>query len=344
MIDHRLKQATRWAISQLGDDCEVRPLAGDASFRRYFRVVQGLKSFVLMDAPPDKEDIAPFLEVRNWLDTAAVKVPALLYEGREEGFLLLEDFGDVTWARQLNLNAGSGRVEEGRAEEITLKNLFKDAREQLSGLQVSIPSTSLPLFDLQRMQRECDLYLDWYLPKVATYTPTDEERKNFHAAMLPFLEELLALPLVPVHLDYHSRNLMLPDGQLPLGVIDFQDAVMGPVTYDLASLLYDCYQSYPEAQRCEQSRLFFESLPEHLKISFKSFETWHRLLRLTAMQRHIKAIGIFSRLAYRDGKLQFLDELPLTRFHLLEEMQALGMCDLSFALLKKAPFEKKNEA
>lgn len=240
----------------------------------------------------------------------------------------MEDFGDITWALQLSSGFASESI-----VTVSLSQLFEDALSQLQALQASTPSVSLPLFDLQRMQRECDLYLDWYLPRVSAYMPTDRERETFHTAMHPLLEELLALPQVPVHLDYHSRNLMLPDGEIPLGIIDFQDAVIGPVTYDLASLLYDCYQSYPEAQRSEQSHLFFESLPENIKSAFNGFEAWHRALRLTAMQRHIKAIGIFARLAYRDGKLQFLNEIPLARFHLQEEMKALGIDGSEFSLL-----------
>ncbi|MES0370785.1 MAG: phosphotransferase [Mariprofundaceae bacterium] len=324
MADQRLIAGSEWVSSRLGEGCEITTLAGDASFRRYFRVVQGSKHSVLMDAPPDQEDVTPFLDVRSWLADAGLKVPDLLHEERELGFLLLEDFGDMTWALHLDL--------EDKAVP-SLDQLFEDARSQLMALQVSTPSISLPLFDVARMQRECDLYLDWYLPKVAAYIPTESERKTFHAAMLPLLEELFALPQVPVHLDYHSRNLMLPDGELPLGIIDFQDAVTGPVTYDLASLLYDCYQNYPEAQRAEQSRLFFEALPETISSAFDSFEAWHRAVRLTAMQRHIKAIGIFARLAYRDGKRQFLDEIPLTRLHLKDEMKWLAVETPELSLL-----------
>ncbi|MDX8404170.1 MAG: phosphotransferase [Mariprofundaceae bacterium] len=324
MADQRLREGREWVISRLGSGCEITILAGDASFRRYFRVVQNSKQFVLMDAPPEKEDVIPFLNVRSWLSDAGLNVPSLIHEDRKLGFLLLEDFGDMTWALHVDAKAEKAP---------SLDQLFENALSQLNVLQASTPSISLSLFDLQRMQRECDLYLDWYLPRVAAHTPTDEERKAFHTAMHPLLEVLLALPQVPVHLDYHSRNLMLPNGELPLGIIDFQDAVMGPITYDLASLLYDCYQSYPESLRFEQSRLFFESFPENIKSAFNNFEAWHRALRLTAMQRHIKAIGIFARLAYRDGKLQFLDEITLTRFHLQEEMKVLGMDGPEFSLL-----------
>lgn len=277
---------------------------------------------MLMDAPPGKEDTAPFLAVREWLHDAGVHTPELVTMDRQQGFLLLEDFGDVTWAS--HLAAGGER-----------SPLFEDALRQLELLQQApLDTVTLPLFDVARMQRECDLYLDWYLPRVAGIEPDETARQEFHQALLPHLQVLSALPRVPVHLDFHSRNLMLPDGGLPLGVIDFQDAVHGPVTYDLASLLYDCYQDYPEAERRDWSRRFFEALPQVTATTFDGFENWHQALRLTAMQRHIKATGIFARLAYRDGKLQFLDEIPLTRKHLLEEVRALG---ISVPLLLREP-------
>jgi len=233
---------------------------------------------------------------------------------------LLEDFGDITWA---SYRAGGGNVQL----------LFEDALRQLQLLQGSKPDFELPLFDVSRMSRECDLYLDWYLPEVAALKPSETDRKIFHEALADMLTKLAEIPQAPVHLDYHSRNLMLPDAALPLGLIDYQDAVTGPVTYDLASLLYDCYQDYPESERSFWSRCFYDALPGETSAYFADFEDWHRSVRLTALQRHIKAIGIFARLAYRDGKKQFLNEIPLTRKHLIEEMQALGMGRSDFPLL-----------
>lgn len=328
MADQRLQQGAAWVKSVLGEECVVQPLAGDASFRRYFRVMRDSDHFVLMDAPPEKEDVSPFLSVRAWMMDAGLKVPELIHEDRNQGFLLLEDFGDRTWAVHLA---------SGEPQRVRLDDLFNDALSQLTLLQASDPTDSLPLFDISRMQRECDLYLDWYLPKVAGFTPSKTEKETFHQTLLPLLNEIEALPYAPVHLDYHSRNLMLPGAEVPLGVIDFQDAVSGPITYDLASLLYDCYQHYPEELRCLWSRKFFDLLPSVQRELFENFEAWHRAVRLTAMQRHIKAIGIFSRLAYRDGKQQFLDEIPLTRLHLLSELDDLGLKQRDFSLLHVAP-------
>jgi len=318
-----------WLQEILGQDFSIAPLAGDASFRCYFRVISegyqsGKQHYVLMDAPPQHEDVRPFLAVRSWFEQAGLRVSTLEGVNLQQGFLLLEDFGDETWA---TYSASGGDISP----------LFNDALRQLHLLQASDPEITLHLFDVPRMQRECDLYLDWYLPRVAGSTPSASERDMFHAALAPALKGLEALPCVPVHLDYHSRNLMLPKGLLPLGQIDYQDAVLGPVAYDLASLLYDCYQDYPEQERRHWSRVFFEALPEHLSDYFADFDTWHRNLRLTALQRHIKAIGIFARLAYRDGKTQFLDEIPLTRQHLMDEMAALDMPESDFSLLYVEP-------
>lgn len=329
--DNRAVAREDWLQSVLVKAYELLPLAGDASFRRYFRVHSGGLRFVLMDAPPPFEDVRPFLAVRGWFEQADLRVSQLIAKDVEQGFLLLEDFGDITWASYRALG-----------ENVQL--LFEDALRQLQLLQASMPDFELPLFDIKRMSRECALYLDWYLPEVAALKLSDADRNEFRESLVDVLTTLAEIPRVPVHLDYHSRNLMLPDASLPLGQIDYQDAVIGPVTYDLASLLYDCYQDYPESERRFWSRCFYDELSDNLSAPFDDFEDWHRKVRLTALQRHIKAIGIFARLAYRDGKKQFLDEIPLTRKHLIEEMEALGMSRSDFPLLyiESAEWEKKN--
>jgi len=322
--DERALARQGWLIQVLGDDVVVRPLAGDASFRCYYRVQYGQQHFVLMDAPPEHEDVVPFLAVRAWFERAGLRVSSLKAADQKSGFLLMEDFGDESWA---SFRATGGEMQP----------LFEDALVQLHLLQASLPEMELPLFDVARMRRECDLYLDWYLPKLTEHSPSDAERGHFHAALSASLYKLAALPRVPVHLDYHSRNLMLPRDGERMAQIDYQDAVMGPVTYDLASLLYDCYQDYPEQERLHWSRVFFEALPDQHAVCFDGFDDWHQSLRLTALQRHIKAIGIFARLAHRDGKTQFLDEIPLTRKHLREEMAALNISANDFPLLFTEP-------
>jgi hypothetical protein len=330
MRDVRLTQAIQWLHGVLDVSFDVRALAGDASFRRYFRVHAEGSTWVLMDAPPEKEDCSPFLRIRAWFQSAELRVPSLIAEDQALGFLLLEDFGDDTWAIYLQKKS---------QKDSGVTPLFQDALRQLHVLQAAqLPQKTdfeLPNFDVVRMQRECDLYLDWYLPKVASYVPSPSERASFHAALLPYLQRLHALPQVAVHLDYHCRNLMIPKGGLPLGMIDFQDAVLGPITYDLASLLYDCYQDYPEALRREWSEYFFSALPAASSVYFGDFDDWHEALRLTALQRHIKAIGIFARLAHRDGKQSFLDEIPLTEKHLRDEIAVLSLPSAVTALLQQ---------
>ncbi|HID37795.1 MAG TPA: hypothetical protein EYP39_10575 [Ghiorsea sp.] len=313
MADSRLALAKAWVSQQQATQVfTIQPLAGDASFRRYFRVFTPETTYVLMDAPPEKEDVSPFVQVCDWLAKNKLNVPKIVVRDQSQGFLLLEDFGDVTWAVYFNDNND-------------LTALFKDALQQLHTLQSLEATINLPCFDVNRMQRECDLYLDWYLPHIKGEKPTQEERDQFQAALLPLLQEINVLPQAPVHLDYHSRNLMLPQSGLPLGVIDFQDAVIGPITYDLASLLYDCYQDYPEEERREWSKHFFAGLSQEHQSHFTNFAAWHRAVRLTSLQRHIKVLGIFARLAYRDGKMQFLDEIPLTHKHCMEELKALSL-------------------
>jgi len=312
MSDIREEQAITWLKQQHMPPFSIRLLAGDASFRRYFRIQSQDETWVLMDAPPEKESLDAFLSIQTWLHDVGLRVPQCVAKDCQQGFLLLEDFADDTWAVCLQ-------------KGMPLEPLLNDALQQLHALQAAEVHLDLPCFDVPRMQRECDLYLDWYLPKVAHIVPTSAQRHDFHQAMLPILQSLADLPYAPVHLDFHSRNLMLPPQGFPLGVIDFQDAVMGPVSYDLASLLYDCYQDYPESLRFAWSQRFFETLPCHVQDYFSDVQHWHHCLRLTAYQRHLKALGIFARLAYRDGKRQFLDEIPLTQKHLLDEVKILDV-------------------
>ncbi len=312
MSDARLQQAQAWLGTQGFTHVDISILAGDASFRRYFRVNTADQSYVLMDAPPDKEDIAPFIRVCLWLQQAGLHVPNIIAQNKTQGFLLLQDFGDTTWALYIQQHG-------------IQSPLFDDAMRQLYLLQCASNSMALPAFDMQRMRTEVDLYLDWYLPHIQQYTPDTHERQAFHHALTPILEHINALPQAPVHLDFHSRNLMLPDGSTPLGIIDFQDAVIGPITYDLASLLYDCYQDYPESERHAWSVQFYKGLPKAHQAAFANADAWHTSLRITSLQRHIKVLGIFARLAYRDGKSRFLDELPLTRKHCKDELQALSL-------------------
>ncbi|MDX8377965.1 MAG: phosphotransferase [Mariprofundales bacterium] len=315
--DQRLQQATQWlALILSTSSIKIVTLAEDASFRRYFRVYDTNKTWVLMDAPPKYEDLPRFLRLHAWLENIGIRVPICKAYDELAGFALLEDFGDTTWAA----------YRKQHNNDDILQPLFADAIQQLLCLQAAdISSSSLPVFDVTRMQHECDLYIQWYLAKVVGYQMTIAEQENWHAALRPYWQQLAALPAVPVHLDYHSRNLMLAKHDLPLGIIDFQDAVLGQPSYDLASLLYDCYQDYPESLRQKYSHDFYHKLPSAIQTAFSDVHDWHKTLRLSAFQRHLKALGIFARLAHRDGKTKFLQEIPLTHQHLQDEIKFLGI-------------------
>ncbi|MDX8409091.1 MAG: phosphotransferase [Mariprofundales bacterium] len=318
--DRRQQQVAAWLGRVLGSGVELAPLAGDASFRRYFRALRRGERWVVMDAPPEKESVAPFLAVRSWLDRIGMRVPALIAVDEEAGLLLLEDLGDTTWAKAL---------EAGNAVE----PLFDDALRQLHLLHAADASAlNLPPFDKARMERECALYLDWYLPNIVGKSMRSGERAQFFVALEPLLDRIVNLPQVPIHLDFHSRNLMLVNDAPPLGVIDFQDACIGPLGYDIASLIYDCYQDYDTKLAYSVSVAFYAQLPQGWRRQFADAEAWHASLLATSLQRHIKVCGIFSRLAFRDGKRQFLDNLPQTRRHLACELDALGT---SVAALKR---------
>ncbi|MDQ6973240.1 MAG: phosphotransferase, partial [Mariprofundaceae bacterium] len=187
--DPRASQALAWLKTQKLPSFSMQLLAGDASFRRYFRVSSDKATWILMDAPPDKESIEDFLDIQTWLSKAGLRVPQRMALDIKQGFLLLEDFADDTWA-------------VCRQKGMDLMPLFSDALHQLHVLQVAQVPLNLPLFDVARMQRECDLYLDWYLPKVQGVVPTQEQRHAFHQGLLPVLKTLAALPCVPVHLDF----------------------------------------------------------------------------------------------------------------------------------------------
>ncbi len=310
---NRTQSIHHWLHTIKKDDYQLSPLAGDASFRRYLRLCNNKGDrYILMDAPPPHEDVRPFIEVGALLHQAGLRTPSIIEKNVSEGFLLLEDFGDTTWAAAL---------QQGQAVE----PLFADALKQLSKIQAINTDQGLPHFDALRMRRECALWTDWYLPH-ATETPLSPAlRDTLLDELTALFSPLLSLPKVVVHLDFHSRNLMLPADGLPLGVIDFQDALMGSITYDIASLLYDCYQDYSETKRQYWSHTFFHQLPLKQQQHFNNASDWHQAVRLTAMQRHLKAMGIFTRLATRDGKQQFLNEIPLTFKHLQQEMETIKL-------------------
>jgi aminoglycoside/choline kinase family phosphotransferase len=270
----------------------------DASFRRYFRVTRGADSYIVMDAPPDKEDSGPFLKVARILGRLDLNVPVILARDMERGFLLLSDLGSRQYLDALSLD---GAVDE----------LYADALKSLRTMQTADPGIAqdLPRYDRAMLLREMKLMPEWFLTRHLALTIEAPERAMLEGLFESLVESAVSQPACFVHRDYHSRNLLVALENNP-GILDFQDAVRGPVTYDLASLLKDCYIAWPPARVRQWLLQYRESLLEagfKLDADAAQFIRWFDLMGL---QRHIKVLGIFARLFYRDGKSQYLKDLP----------------------------------
>lgn len=273
-------------------------VSSDASGRRYWRThLESGETRIIMDAPPPGEDILPFIDAQQRLARSGIPVPTIYAQDQTSGFLLLEDLGDETLFRWQQ-GQSPQRVTEKLETAVDL--LLPLARSHIEGL---------PLFSTERLNREMELLPEWYLKQVHQHTLSPADQAQWIEARNRISARLTAMPQVFVHRDYHSRNLMVrPEG---LTVIDFQDAVRGPLTYDLVSLLRDSYIDWPEETVQAMQKRFWTGLPAVLqqKQSLAEFRTdfaW------VAVQRHLKVLGIFARLSFRDGKHGYLNDLPLT--------------------------------
>ena len=294
--DKRLQAIQKWLqeILKTGHFTIV-PASSDASFRRYFRVVLGAKSWIVMDAPPHKEDVSPFIKIANAFFEQNVHVPEILAYDEKQGFLLLTDFGSIDYLQQLNENS--------------VHTYYKQAIDALIQIQlINKNSMSLPLYDQSLLQREMDLFPEWFLQKHLSISAPEQLQSYFDL----LIENALQQPQCVVHRDFHSRNLMDTPDNSP-GIIDFQDAVIGPISYDLVSLLRDCYIYWPQNKIDEWLKYYFSQAQQHGLIAnnttLEQFTIWFDLMGL---QRHIKVLGIFCRLNYRDNKANYLHDLPLT--------------------------------
>lgn len=304
--DTRLAALSDWLRLDLGlDVASVLPASSDASFRRYFRAQVGGEPFIVMDAPPVHEDVRPFIKVAGLLREAGVQAPKIHAQDIGQGFLLLCDFGNRPYLDSLN--------------EDSVDALYGDALDSLAKIKrgVDIQSCGLPPYDEALLRREMELFPEWYLAGLLKRPATGAERAIMEQTWRMLVDSALEQPRVCVHRDYHSRNLMITDKDNP-GVLDFQDAVVGPVTYDLVSLLRDCYIVWPR-QRVEgwalgyQRRLLDEGL-----IAEADPERFLRWFDLMGLQRHIKVLGIFSRLWLRDGKPGYLGDIPRVLDYVVE--------------------------
>ena len=293
-----------WITSVLGSDqFETHFLAGDASFRRYARIKLNNKTFMLMDAPPEKEDCGPFVTIDEFFDKNGVRVPHIVAKDLELGFLLLEDFGDVLLSTLLN--------------EQTVDSYYEQSFKQLIQLQAIDGTDHFPNYSYEKLISEMELLTGWMLPSLHIQ-PTAEESALIKRSFAILANAALAQPQVIVHRDFHSRNLMKIEGETDLGVIDFQDAVIGADTYDLISITRDAYVQWNADRVYTWFKTFYDLLPESAKQD-RDFEQFKKDADMMAIQRHIKILGIFVRLFERDGKSGYLKDLPRVMWYLLEE-------------------------
>lgn len=303
--DLRLEQLERWLATLFGKhDFQVTTASADASFRRYFRVTRGSDTWIAMDAPPAKEDMEPYIRISSMLVDVGVNAPRVLERNTEEGFLLNSDLGSQTYLMELEARGDPDR-------------LYTDAIEALVSIQArgGAHAARLPPYDDALLRREMALFPEWFCGRHLGLALSGDETAALAGVFDVLSEAALQQPRVFVHRDYHSRNLMVGDGArhgANPGILDFQDAVSGPVTYDLVSLLRDCYVAWP-AERVRAWALQFRAAAQRAGVEAGAGESeFLRWFDLMGVQRHLKAIGIFARLWHRDGKPGYLNDIPRT--------------------------------
>ena len=306
-MPERIEQLKNWLSSELDfSEYTLEPASSDASFRRYFRVLHSGESLVVMDAPPSREDTRPFVQVSGMFAGLGLNVPQVIDEDPEQGFLLLSDLGSRPYLDALN--------------DETVERLYGDALGALATIQACTPGDApLPVYDQTLLLNEMELCREWLIGKHLGLTLTGQQSSMLDAAFDLLADSALQQPQVCVHRDYHSRNLMLTESNNP-GILDFQDAVIGPVTYDLVSLLRDCYIDWPR-ERVEDWALGYQTLALQSGVLQEGYDDPQQFLRwfdLMGMQRHLKAAGIFARLNHRDGKPGYLGDIPRTLGYVVE--------------------------
>lgn len=294
--DLRRAVLERWLAEQFaGARFSLAPASEDASFRRYFRAaLDDGRSYVAMDAPPDKEDCRPFVRIARLLREAGVHAPEVHAQDLGQGFLLLSDLGTATYLQELDA---------GNAPQ-----LFADAVDALLRWQLATRAGELPPYDEALLRREMSLFPEWYVSRHLAVTLNDSQKNDLEGIFRILVQSALAQPVVYVHRDYMPRNLMLCEPNP--GVLDFQDAVIGPLTYDVVSLFRDAFISWDEAQVLDWTVRYWEKA-KHAGLPVDAdFGQFWRAFEWMGLQRHLKVLGIFARINYRDGKPKYLADTP----------------------------------
>ena len=299
--DARATALTAWVGTLFpGRRFDLAPASSDASFRRYLRVTfrDSAPSLIVMDAPPSHEDCRPFIRVAALFGAAGVNVPEVMAQDLDQGFLLLTDLGNTTYLAELKRDPGRANA------------LYGDALQALVRIQSATRPGELAPYDRALLLREMELLPEWYIGRHRGHAPTAAQRATLDAAFEALLTNNLAQPRVYVHRDYHSRNLMVGAPGKP-GVLDFQDAVEGPITYDLVSLFRDAYIEWDEERILDWCIRYWEAARKAGLPVAADYGEFYRDFEWMGLQRHLKVLGIFARLYHRDGKSAYLDDLPL---------------------------------
>ncbi len=299
--DERLHQATLWACEKLDDQSfRIETISADASFRRYYRIIRknGDRSLVLMDAPPDKEDSGPFLDVAKRLRKAGLRAPRVYEFDLEMGFGIIEDLGDELFRSVIDEN--------------TAPEVFHGLFDVLERMAKTVDPVGLPPGDREFLQTELDLFTDWYLDRHRRRSLGDDEIETWAMLCNALIRNAEAQPQVFVHRDFHSCNLLHEAGKAP-GIIDFQDAIHGPLSYDFVSLVWDRYIHWPRDRIEEWMEDMYRRLEPQVGLS-----TWVRYCDLMGLQRNLKIVGIFARLCHRDGKQEYIEMIPMFYRYLLD--------------------------
>ena len=302
-VTNRLKQLREWIERDLGiTDYSLLAASEDASFRRYFRLSYNGESRIIMDAPPEREDCRPYLDICGRLRACKVNAPLVEAQDLEAGFLLLTDFGVHLYLDVINAENAD--------------TLYGDAIAALLRMQADADSSGLPLYDSTLLQAEMGLFRDWLLGRHLQRKLDAGLTKDLTGCFAALEQSALEQPRRFVHRDYHSRNLMSLERESP-GILDFQDAVLGPLTYDLVSLLKDCYIKWPADQVLQWVGSYYGLLDESVRGAIAEPD-FVRAFELMGVQRHLKAAGIFCRLNHRDGKPGYLADIPRTLSYIVD--------------------------
>jgi aminoglycoside/choline kinase family phosphotransferase len=290
-----------WLVAQFpGEKFQLEPASADASFRRYFRAIFADRTLVAMDAPPEREDCTPYLHVAQLFAAAGVNVPRVHSQNLAQGFLLLDDLGSHLYLDALN--------------DASADRFYLDAIDSLIKIQLASRQNELPDYDHALLERELRLFPDWYIVRKLNLTLNPRQAETLESMFRLVLENNLAQPRVYVHRDYHSRNLMVCENNP--GILDFQDAVYGPITYDLVSLFKDAYICWPEERVLDWVIRYWQKAKSAGLPVDQDFAAFHRDFEWMGVQRHLKVLGIFARLYFRDGKDRYLNDMPLVMRYL----------------------------